>query len=58
MKDIARYIGCVALGLVIVPPLAFMLQMMGDESLVKGLMLAGTIAWFVTAPIWMRPGGQ
>ena len=56
MKNIARYIGYVALGVVIVPPLAFMFQMMGNEALVKGLMLAGTITWFATAPIWMRSG--
>ncbi len=58
MKDIARYLGYLALGFVIVPPLAFMLQMMGNEALVKGLMLGGTIAWFVTAPVWMRPEDQ
>jgi hypothetical protein len=56
MKNIARYVGFVALALVILPPLAFMLQMMGNESLMKGLMLAGTIAWFVTAPLWLRAG--
>lgn len=56
MKNILRIIGALALGLVILPPLAYMLQMMTDESLLKGLMLGGTLAWFVTAPMWMRSG--
>jgi hypothetical protein len=56
MKTIARTIGFVALGLVILPPLAFMLQWLTNETLLKGLMLAGTVSWFVTAPMWLRSG--
>lgn len=54
MRKIAQLVGLIALGLVIVPPLAFMLHVLTNETLLKVLMLIGTIMWFVTAPIWMR----
>ena len=54
MKTIACSLGAVALALVILPPLLFMTHALTDEALMKGLMLAGTLLWFVTAPVWMR----
>lgn len=54
MKRVAALASYLALGLVVLPPLAFALHAYNDLPTVKGLMLAGTVVWFVAAPIWLR----
>lgn len=53
MKLVSRIAALLALALVILPPLGFMLKLHGDLSLMKTLMLVGTVLWFVAAPLWM-----
>ena len=53
MKLLSRIAALLALALVILPPLGFMLKRHGDLSLMKTLMLVGTVLWFVAAPLWM-----
>lgn len=57
MKTAAIILSLIALALTIVPPLLFLtggLAGDGAESLMKTLMMAGTVLWFATAPLWMR----
>lgn len=54
MKSLARLVALFALVLVIAPPLAFFLRAFTDESLMKTLMLGGTVLWFISAPVWLR----
>lgn len=53
MKTIAMPLGLLALAGSIVPPILFMLGLLGQEPM-KQLMLASTVVWFVTAPMWMK----
>jgi hypothetical protein len=54
MKKIAMFVGYASLALVIGPPILFMTKSIQDLNTVKNLMLAATLVWFVTAPIWME----
>jgi hypothetical protein len=54
MKRVAALASYLALGLVVLPPLAFALHAYSDLPTVKGLMLTGTVVWFIAAPIWLR----
>lgn len=54
MKLLSRLVALFALALVILPPLGFMFKLTADQSLMKTLMLVGTVLWFVAAPLWMR----
>lgn len=54
MKSVFRILALLALALVIVPPAAFLLGVLTDESRMKTLMLAGTLLWFVSAPLWQK----
>lgn len=54
MKKIAMFVGYASLALVICPPILFMTKSLQDLDTVKNLMLAATLVWFVTAPIWME----
>jgi hypothetical protein len=53
MKMIMAVVAIVALGLTVVPSLLVFNGMM-DIDLHKKLMLAGTVLWFIAAPIWFR----
>ncbi len=53
-KPLFRLLGLLALALVIAPPAAFLAGALGDEGLMKTLMLIGTALWFIAAPIWFR----
>ncbi len=53
MKPFAKILGLLALAATIVPPCLVAFKMMPLESM-KWIMLAATIVWFVTAPIWMK----
>lgn len=46
-------VAIVALGLTVVPSLLVFNGMM-EIDLHKKLMLAGTVLWFIAAPIWFR----
>ncbi len=54
MKKLAMYVSYASLALVIIPPVLFMTHSLTDLDTVKNLMLAATLAWFVTAPLWMK----
>lgn len=54
MKKIAMFVGYASLALVIGPPVLFMAGSLKDLDTVKNLMLAATLVWFVTAPVWMK----
>ncbi|MFM2171578.1 MAG: hypothetical protein RI957_1807 [Verrucomicrobiota bacterium] len=54
MKKLAMYVGYASLALVIGPPVLFMTHSLTDLDTVKNLMLAATLVWFVTAPVWMK----
>lgn len=53
MYSIAKPLGLLALAATILPPVLFMMKLMSLD-LMKGIMLAATIVWFVTAPLWMK----
>jgi hypothetical protein len=54
MKKLAMYVGYASLALVIGPPVLFMNDSLKDLNMVKNLMMAATLVWFVTAPVWMK----
>jgi hypothetical protein len=57
MKTAAMAAGLLALGLTIGPPLATALGALAPEA-VNPLMLAGTVLWFATAPLWLRGASE
>ena len=54
---IAKILGIVALGLTVIPPILNATTVLGGPTM-KGLMLAGCVLWFVTAPTFMKGGTQ
>jgi hypothetical protein len=54
MKNIAMFVGVASLALVIGPPVLFMIDSIKELDTVKNLMLAATLVWFITAPLWMK----
>lgn len=58
MKKIFSLLSWVILvALIIIPPI---LHYSGSLDLVmmKNLMVAGTVAWFIVTPLWMWSGGE
>lgn len=55
--QIAKILGIVALGLTVIPPILNATASLGETTM-KGLMLAGCILWFVTAPTFMKGGTE
>lgn len=53
MKSIALPIGLLALAGTIVPPLLVLTGHMAPDPM-KATMLVSCIAWFITAPMWMK----
>ena len=53
MRAFAKSIGFLSLAATIVPSALFMLKFMPIEQ-VRWFMLAGTVGWFATAPLWMN----
>ena len=55
MQTPLKLVGVLALGLTIVPPVLFL---MGTIALpvMQGIMLAGCVLWFATAPFFMKGG--
>lgn len=54
MQIFAKILGFLALAATIVPPALFMFKLVSLDT-VKWTMLAGTVVWFITAPLWMKP---
>jgi hypothetical protein len=54
MKKLTMYVGLASLALVIGPPVLYMSKSITDLNMVKNLMMTGTLAWFITAPVWMK----
>lgn len=62
MKSAAMFLSLIALLLTLLPPLLFMTgglpgEAGAGESLMKNLMMGGTLLWFATAPLWMKKEG-
>ena len=54
MIQLAKLIGLLSLAGTIVPPLLFTFHVMPSLELVKSSMFVSTIAWLITAPMWMK----
>ncbi|WP_194768600.1 hypothetical protein [Tamlana sp. I1] len=52
MKPIMKFLSYIALAMTIVPAFLAMGGII-DDATYKTWMLAGTIGWFVTAPLWI-----
>jgi hypothetical protein len=53
MKRTLQLVSWIALTATIVPPLLYLADSMPLDT-VKTWMLAGTVVWFVTVPMWME----
>jgi len=53
MKALARAVSGVALVGILLPPLLY-LAGRSELGAAQGWMLAATVAWFVSAPLWMN----
>lgn len=53
MKRVAQILSWLALAVTLVPSLVFLAGRI-ELPQVNIWMLAGTIAWFITAPLWME----
>ncbi|MGA0899545.1 MAG: hypothetical protein ACO3SO_03975 [Luteolibacter sp.] len=50
---LSKPISWVSLMLIVVPPVLYFTDAVTME-IMNALLLAGTLIWFVTAPLWMR----
>jgi len=57
MKTLSKILGPLALALTIIPAVLFAFQTI-DDTLLKGLMLAGCVLWFAAAPKFMAGGSD
>lgn len=57
MNSIAKILSLLALAGTIVPPVLFLLKLLG-ESPMKAMMLASTVLWFAAAPFWLKGGSE
>ena len=57
MTPVAKILGLLALAGTILPPVLFLLKVMGEGPM-KLLMLLSTVVWFATAPLWMKGGDK
>ena len=53
MNALAKILGPAALAATIIPPVLFMLKVIGEEPM-KLVLLIATVAWFVAAPFWLK----
>lgn len=53
MKRLAMIVGLASLAGTIVPPALVMTKVI-PESTMRTVMLVSAVAWFVTAPMWMK----
>lgn len=52
MKQLIPLLSVIALALIIVPAAMYLATSI-EKQLMQTLMLIGTVAWFVTAPLWI-----
>lgn len=52
MKKLIPLLSAIALALIVVPVLMYFGDSI-DKSRMRTLMLAGTVLWFISAPLWM-----
>jgi len=63
MQRVLAVVSIVSLAAVILPAVAYLANWLEKDAMIT-VMLVGTIAWFVAAPLWMRrspaesPGDQ
>lgn len=50
---VAKVVGLAALGGTIIPPALFMMGSL-SHGLMQTIMLVAAVAWFASAPFWMR----
>lgn len=57
MNAVAKVLAPLALVATILPAVLFLFKALGEGPM-KATMLVAAIAWFVTAPFWMKGGDQ
>ena len=57
MQTAAKIIAPLALLGTILPPVLYLFQALGAGAM-KGAMLVAALAWFATAPYWMKGGSE
>lgn len=57
MRTAAKFIAPLALVATILPPVLLFFKTMGPDMM-KATMLVAAIAWFATAPFWMKGGNE
>jgi hypothetical protein len=57
VNAIAKVLAPLALVATILPPVLFLFKVMGEGTM-KLTMLIAAVAWFATAPFWMKGGGE
>lgn len=55
MRTLAQVVAPLALAATILPPVLYLLRLM-PEAPMKWTMLVAALAWFATAPFWMKGG--
>ena len=53
IKNIAQTVSWLSLVILIMPSVLFLMGMFSSLDQVKLIMLAATIVWFVSTPLWM-----
>lgn len=53
LKSIAKPVSWLSLLLIVIPPFLLWNATLGAEMM-KHLMFAGTVIWFLTTPLWMK----
>ncbi len=57
MNAVAKILAPLALVATLLPPLLYLFKAMSEGSM-KLTMLVGAIAWFASAPFWMKGGSE
>lgn len=57
MNSVAKILAPLALVGTILPPVLFLFSMVGEGTM-KLTMLIAAVAWFATAPFWMKGGSE
>jgi hypothetical protein len=53
MKKLLQLVSCLALAGIVIPPILFFEGQLAHD-VVKTVMLAATVLWFVATPFWMN----
>ena len=57
MNALAKVLAPLALLATVLPPVLFLLKVMGEGPM-KATLLVATVVWFAFAPLWMKGGSQ